>query len=402
MIVEIHKSSSTMSGTLRYNEDKVRGGVASILCEHGIGSTDIRTINRLFEDRERMSLREAQHLSFQMSVNPGAEDDIREERIPDFVKDLMEGLGYGEQPWVVFRHEDTGRIHYHVVSIRIDADGKKIRDYYEKRACDRLVKGLERKYGYLKGGGVKNTETMKVRSPVFRPGDGDVVKMMQDCLLHSLMYRFTTGRQFAEVMRCHGVLVQEGLGKDDLKVHLSFQGMDESGKVCTASVSDMKMGFDVREALKERMEDGRGKDVDHERVELIKEVASAIKRSDGLLSLTEALKSRGVDIVIYRDKDGIPRGSTLIDHRTTCVFKGSELSRSLGTSILGLASDTAGLDGVVQGKAESPTVWENISFNSGVSEALSLLLSTTLNPESGRKGWNLESQEEKKKKRRKR
>ena len=202
-------------------------------------------------------------------------------------------------------------------------------------------------------------------------------------------------------MRCHGVLVQEGLGKDDLKVHLSFQGMDESGKVCTASVSDMKMGFDVREALKERMEDGKGKDVGHERVELIKEVASAIKRSDDLLSLTEALKSRGVDIVIYRDKDGIPRGSTLIDHRTTCVFKGSELSRSLGTSILGLTSDAAGQDGV-QGKAESPTVGENISFNSGVSEALSLLLSTTLSPESGRKGWNLESQDEKKKKRRKR
>ena len=262
------------------------------------------------------------------------------------------------------------------------------------------MKGLERKYGYLKGGGVKKTETMKARSPMFRPSEGDVVKMMKDCLLHSLTYRFTTGRQFAEVMRCHGVLVQEGLGKDDVKVHLSFQGMDESGKVCTASVSDMKMGFDVREALKERMEDGKGKDVGHERVELIKEVASAIKRSDGLRSLTEALKQKGVDVVIYRDKDGIPRCSTLIDHRTACVFKGSELSRSLGTAILGLASDAAGRDG--QGKAESSSAYENISFNSGVSEALSLLLSTTLNPESGRKGKNLEPPDENKKKRRKR
>ena len=95
MIVEIHKSSSSMSGTLQYNENKVRAGVASILCCHGVGSTEIPVINRLFEDRERLSLREAQHLSFQMSVNPGPGDGIREERIPEFVKDLMEGLGYG-------------------------------------------------------------------------------------------------------------------------------------------------------------------------------------------------------------------------------------------------------------------------------------------------------------------
>lgn len=84
MIVEIHKSSSSMSGTLQYNENKVRAGVASILCCHGVGSTEIPVINRLFEDRERLSLREAQHLSFQMSVNPGPGDDIREERIPEF------------------------------------------------------------------------------------------------------------------------------------------------------------------------------------------------------------------------------------------------------------------------------------------------------------------------------
>ena len=82
MIVEIHKSSSSMSGTLQYNENKVRAGVASILCCHGVGSMEIPVINRLFEDRERLSLREAQHLSFQMSVNPGPEDGISEERIP--------------------------------------------------------------------------------------------------------------------------------------------------------------------------------------------------------------------------------------------------------------------------------------------------------------------------------
>lgn len=369
MIVEIHKSSSSMSGTLQYNENKVRAGVASILCCHGVGSTEIPVINRLFEDRERLSLREAQHLSFQMSVNPGPGDDIREERIPEFVKDLMEGLGYGEQPWVIFRHEDTGRVHYHVVSTRIDSEGRKIRDYYEKRACDRLVKGLQEKYGYVKGGGTKKTDGANVTIPVFHYGEGDVVRMMEECLRHSLTYRFTTGRQFAEVLRCHGVLVREGLGDD--------------GRPCTASVSDVKMSLDVMKEVDERIEECDGLDVRREKAGLLKKVSSALEKCGDIPSLVRTLKPQGVDLVIYRDKDGIPRGSTLIDHTSACVFKGSELSRSVGTAILELPESGPTHDGETNDRTKSSGAAEAESFNSGVSEALSVLFDAVLSGECG-------------------
>lgn len=398
MIVEIHKSSSSMSGTLQYNENKVRIGVASILCEHGIDSKEISVINRLFEDRERLSLREAQHLSFQMSVNPGPEDDISEEQIPDFVKDLMEGLGYGEQPWVIFRHEDTGRVHYHVVSTRIDSDGRKIRDYYEKRACDKLVKGLEEKYGYIKGRGTKKNMGKEMQIPVFRSGEGDVVRKIEYCLQHALTYRFTTERQFAEVMRCHGVLVREGLGKEDLKVHLSFQGLGDDGRPCTASVSDAKMNFDVRMAMEGRIEECDGLDVRHEKAGLMKTVSAALGKCDNVTSLIGALKSRGVDLIIYRDNNGIPRGSTLIDHKSACVFKGSELSRFLGAAILELSgNDLVQVDNG-QEKAASSEFSESNSFNSGISEALSMLFDATMTMGSGQTGKDLEEKKDKKKK----
>lgn len=388
MIVEIHKSSSSMSGTLQYNENKVRAGVASILCCHGVGSMEIPVINRLFEDRERLSLREAQHLSFQMSVNPGPEDGISEERIPEFVKDLMEGLGYGEQPWVIFRHEDTGRVHYHVVSTRIDSEGRKIRDYYEKRACDRLVKGLQDKYGYVKGGGTKKTEGANVTIPVFRYGEGDVVRMMEDCLRHSLTYRFTTGRQFAEVLCCHGVLVREGLGDD--------------GRPCTASVSDVKMSLDVMKAVDERIEECDGLDVRQEKAGLLKKVSSALEKCGDIPSLVRTLKPQGVDLVIYRDKDGIPRGSTLINHTSACVFKGSELSRSVGIAILELPESSPTHEGETNDRSKSPGASEAESFNSGVSEALSVLFDAVLSGECGSMGRDPDESDNKRKRRNKR
>lgn len=398
MIVEIHKSSPTMTGTLLYNENKVIGGVASILCEHGIGSTDIAEINRVFEERERLSLREARHLSFQMSVNPGPDDTIGEDKIPEFVGALMDGLGYGGQPWVVFRHEDTGRIHYHVVSTRVDADGRKIRDFYEKRACDRIVLSLEEKYGFVKGGAAKAAETSEAKFPVFRPGEDDVVGMIRACVRHSLSYRFTTGKQFAEVLRCHGVIVQEGLGKKDLKAHLSFQGIGPDGRPCTASVSGAKMGFDVREALRSRTEQSVGTDVAREKSALRSDLSEALDKCGDLPSLVRELKGRCIDVVIYRDRAGTPRGATLIDHRSACVFKGSEVSRPLGTALINLAAGENAADEETGTKVTE--VRETTSFNSGVSEALATVLEVAVTAGSGRRGKSLEDPNLKKKRKR--
>ena len=400
MIVEIHKSSPSMSGTLQYNESKVLGGVASVIFEHGIGSTGLTEIYRMFEERERMSLREAQHLSFQMSVNPGPDDTIGEDRIPAFVAELMEGLGYGDQPWVVFRHEDTGRIHYHVVSTRVDADGRKIRDFYEKRACDRIVLSLEGKYGFVKGGAPKAVEATEADFPVFRPGEGDVVGMIRACVKHSLSYRFTTGKQFAEVLRCHGVIVQEGLGKKDLKAHLSFQGLGQNGRPCTASVSGAKMGFDVREALRSRTEYGIGTDVSREKSALRNDLSEALDKCGDLPSLVRELKGRGIDIAIYRDREGTPRGATLIDHRNACVFKGSEVSRPLGTALLNLVAREKAAD--EEAETMVTEAKETTSFNSGVSEALAMMLDVAMTAGSGREGKSLEDPDLKKKKKRKR
>ena len=44
-------------------------------------------------------------------------------------REYMEKLGYGDQPYIIFRHEDNARPHIHIVSLRIDEQGRKIRDY---------------------------------------------------------------------------------------------------------------------------------------------------------------------------------------------------------------------------------------------------------------------------------
>lgn len=407
MIVEIHQSSPTMAGTLRYNEDKVRSGVASVLCTANIGSDDLDVVNRVFEQREREAIRELEHVSFQMSVNPSESDGIDESHIPAFVEELMEGLGYGDQPWVVFRHNDIERVHYHVVSIRVDEDGRKIRDYYEKRQCDRIVQALESKYGYIKGRGEEPSERERSALPVFSEGSGDVVRSIEDCVRDSLSYLFTTERQFAEILRCHGVRVQEGLGTRDLSVHLSFQGLDREGRPCTGSISDAQLSFDVRDTLDRRLEECRMTDPTQNRSELRQALSEALRSSGDIPSLQTALRGKHIDLVIYTDREGKPRGTTLIDHRSRCAFKGSEISRTLSGSLLSLASGPSGgssddKDGRTSDEDRHTENAKDERTNSGITEALSTLLAGMTAGGSGQKGKNLEDPMAKKKKKKKR
>jgi hypothetical protein len=60
-------------------------------------------------------------------------------------------LGYGNQPYLVYKHADIDRVHFHIVSTRIDCDtGKKIKDNYEREKTQRFIKSLEQKYGLTK------------------------------------------------------------------------------------------------------------------------------------------------------------------------------------------------------------------------------------------------------------
>ena len=61
----------------------------------------------------------------------------------------MQALGYGSQPYIVFKHHDIEREHIHIVSLRVNEQGEKINDGFEKRRSKRITDALEQKYGLI-------------------------------------------------------------------------------------------------------------------------------------------------------------------------------------------------------------------------------------------------------------
>ena len=56
-------------------------------------------------------------------------------------------LGYGDQPYLVYKHTDIDRHHIHIVGLRVDENGKPLNDKFEHRRSKQITRELEKKYG---------------------------------------------------------------------------------------------------------------------------------------------------------------------------------------------------------------------------------------------------------------
>ena len=232
-------SSCSKGSALSYNEEKVKEGEAEVIAEVNVDEDHLSILDT-FARLETMNIR-SKDVSFHMSVNPAEGEKLSREQIKELVSDIMKGLGYEKQPYIIYRHDDIGRTHYHVVSIRTDRQGKKIPDRQEKRNCVRILMGLEQKYGFKVGNG--NAEALRdlgLSGRCFDASVGHVVLQMEAIAQECLGYRFTGVEQFQSLMREHGLEVSERNG------FMCLQGLNDKGQPCTPKVDERSLSIPIK------------------------------------------------------------------------------------------------------------------------------------------------------------
>lgn len=152
MVIVIHQASSTANAFF-YNERKAKEGNATFYHSKNTPSVNPfiysaqyrHQIFKRIEDSNTRVKNKGLHISF----NPTMNDMIRmgEKGIRTELDNLMKQLGYGNQPYLIYRHADIDRVHFHIVSTRIDRQsGKKIKDNFEKEKVQKFIKELEQTY----------------------------------------------------------------------------------------------------------------------------------------------------------------------------------------------------------------------------------------------------------------
>ena len=333
MIVEIETPRPSCRAALDYNEDKVLHGVAELVAYANMESTDRKYIYDLFERCERTRYAVSEK-SFHASVNPSSVDTCSQDQVLEFISGLMAHLGYSEQPLLVYRHFDIEREHYHIVSVRIDRNKRKINNYYEKRRASAYMKEVAAQYGFSlaeKGSHIAiNTDLSEDggrdgKALRFNPRS-QVLRQLKDIYKAALSYDHEGFPQLACILEDLGV--RASLEEADGKPSVTLQGLDKKGAPVTEAFSENDLGEPLYGMAASSWAGGRSprgrRAREKERVRSLVGFAFGISRSEG--HFVNILKNKGIAVHLSRTSGtGEVFGITLVDHSTRAVFKASDM-----------------------------------------------------------------------------
>ena len=356
MVVKIEPATEHCETCFRYNQNKVEAGHAMVLYMANIDDPNdpLATLERY----ERAS-RRCQKPSFHMSINPSDTDGMSDEQITEFVKELMAGMGYGDQPVILYKHLDIDRIHYHVVSVRVDKEGKKIKDSNEQRRCQALLKKLAAKYGFTIGNGQKKKEepddkaftskaaphfldpegfhkwlqdnpppdtfpedavfVEKVTVKKFSPKKGDYSHQIEQLVEQALKYNFTSINQYKALMKSFRVHVD--FKRKGLDVHVTYAGINpKTGKRCMEPIKDKKLNIPNLEDINLHMEQSSEKHDPEAKRRIVNALNIAMNHCTSEAEVRKMLAKLNISMTLTKNKQGQISSVTYVDHQTKHVY----------------------------------------------------------------------------------
>lgn len=334
MVVNILEPSPSMDRALDYNSAKVTQGVASVLAVCNIAGASEEEIRSTFGQYERMNFKSSR-VSFHASVNPAEGEGMSDEKMCGFAQRYMQELGFGGQPYVLYKHEDIGRVHYHLVSIRTDSHGNKIREDFEHRRSDAILKSLSREYGFTVGRGRDGNSVRWEIPEQFVPGSENIVESMRELFRDSLDFSFTTFDQFISILWLHGLL---GTQRTGFSTKLFLQGLDENGKkTCTNLISEKVLGMPCYKLYAQRAQDCKGtmKVMRRERERICNCARGPLGNAKNIWHFRNMLMRKQILFEFHRDpSSGRIDRAHFVDVHNRCAFGANELGPDLTLSMI--------------------------------------------------------------------
>lgn len=145
MVVKILSSSATFSG-VKYNTDKIDSGKGELLKAANFGvlkglsnwrPQDFKNYLKAMSSRNKLVSKPQFH-----AVISAKGQTVDKVSLLEIAGKWMDSMGYGNQPYLVVFHNDTGNNHVHIVTTRIDWNGRKINDSYEKLRAVKAIREI--------------------------------------------------------------------------------------------------------------------------------------------------------------------------------------------------------------------------------------------------------------------
>ncbi|WP_456077225.1 conjugal transfer protein MobB [Hoylesella timonensis] len=338
MIAKI-SATENLGGSLGYNFKKVEKEEASILLTQGLyqNKEERYTMAEVFADMQALIPEKCRtkKMVFHCSLNPHPDEKLSDETLTQIAKEYMEALGYGKQPYIVFKHSDIAREHIHIVSLRVDSKGRKMNDKFEKRRSKKITDALEKKYNLIPSS--KIGEKAVTETPKIDTTQGNIKKQVASVVRMVLgHYRFCSLGELNAVLCKYNLAVEE--------VKMEFQGKkydglvyvptnDKGNKISTPiNASDIGRGVGYT-AVQNRMQKSR-----QAVKSLIPSVRNKVLQTMRTSPLTaeefrQQLEEQGLRVFIRKNESGRIYGITFIDDKTGIALNGSRLGKGYAANV---------------------------------------------------------------------
>ena len=333
MIAKI-SSSENLAGALGYNFKKVVSGDASVLLAEGLYANPEGgyTMEEVLSDMQAAIPKKCRtkNVVFHCSLNPHPDEKLSDEQLTQIAQEYMQALGYGEQPYIVFKHNDIEREHIHIVSLRVNSAGEKINDKFENRRSKRITDLLERKYGLIPSTPTKEQRTNAPASQELLPLDNirsEMAQTLRGVLTH---YHFCSLGEFKAILGAYQLTAEEVKNTYRGREYngLVYAPTDKAGNKLCPPLHASKIGRGVGyTALQSKMRQSKQRIkpfLPEIRQRVLAVMRSSPRTEEELLA---SLNKRGLRCLIRKSEGGRIYGITFIDDNLGIALNGSRLGK---------------------------------------------------------------------------
>ena len=311
MVGRITKGAS-IRGVLEYNAEKVRNGEATVLygnlvlgdCEQS-DTFDMR--RALLSFQPYLDTRKIKDPVFHVSLNPDITDCLTDAQLTEIAREYMERMGFGDQPYYVFKHRDIDREHIHIVSVRLRDDGSIISDSNER---------------YRTGAIMRDNLKQQMKS---------TVRLLAE------QYRFGSISEYRTLLNLYNVDLEERKGEADGKRWngIVYTATDERGEWVGTPIKSSALTPKGGYTFLQKQIARNDADIKSEQIKgpIRGTVARAMHRARTQDEFVRLLKTDGIDAVFRQNAAGRITGATFVDHRTKTVLNGSRLGKSYSANV---------------------------------------------------------------------
>lgn len=346
MVTRIETGKS-IRGVLNYNENKVKDGMAQLILASGYPcepeklsfTKKLSVFEKLTRQNERTKTN-----TLHITLNFSPKDRLDKDSLIQIANEYMRGIGFQDQPYLVYQHFDSGHPHLHIATVNIAEGGERIETHnLGKNKSEKTRRAIEKSYGLIKAESQKKEEAYLLKPIDLRRvayGKQETKQAISNVVREVIRaYKFSSMAEFNAVLNQFGVLADTGapgspmhekgglvyglINKKGQRTGVPIKASSIYGRVNKPTLKALNSSFARNKTAKKAFK-GRLKFL----------VNKAIETANTQGELENRLLKKGIRVLFRKNIQGSIFGVTFIDNITKVVFNGRDLDKNLGANKL--------------------------------------------------------------------